>query len=107
MTYPKVLVSIQILYYRSKCLRIEVAVKAFCRYIKVFLASRVRKSIPELISAKLVFDNSDFLDLINFSFLNLVKSDFLDLAKFATVDRFLILLLTLSPSATEVPLGTS
>ncbi len=46
--------------------------------MKAFLASVVRKSVPKLTFAKLVFGKSDFLDLF----------DFLDLADFAAVDRF-------------------
>ena len=62
--------------------------------MKISLAPEVRKSVPEL---AFIFDKSNFLDLINF--------DFLDLIKFATVDRFLILLPTLLPSALLVTLG--
>ncbi len=46
--------------------------------MKAFLASEVRKSVPELTFAKLAFGKSDFLNLV----------DFLDLTNFATVDRF-------------------
>ncbi len=66
---------------------------------EAFLAPGVRKSVPELSFAKLAFGKSDFLDLIDF--------DFLDLAKFAMVDRFLILPLTPSPSTLPAALGTS
>ncbi len=52
--------------------------------MKVFLALRVRKSILELTFTKSAFGKSDFLDLVNFYFLDLVK--------FSMVDRFLILL---------------
>ncbi len=48
--------------------------------MKVFLASGVRKSIPKLTLAELAFGKSEFLNLVNF--------DFLDLADFAAVDRF-------------------
>ncbi len=48
--------------------------------MKAFLASGIRKPIPELTFAKLAFSKSDFLDLVDF--------DFLDLADFAAVDRF-------------------
>ena len=52
--------------------------------MKVFLASGIRKSVPEeLVFVKLAFGKSDFLDLVDF--------DFLYLTEFATVDKFLIL----------------
>ncbi len=83
IVYPDLLVSIRIWHSKSKCLRIEVSVKAFRRSMKAFLALVVRKSVPELTFTKLTFGKSDFLDLVNF--------DFLNLAKFIIVDRFLIL----------------
>ncbi len=70
--------------------------KAFCRCIKVFLALGVRKSVLELILAKLAFGKSDFLNLVDFYFL--------DLADFAIVDRFSKFLPTLPP---PVPAGAS
>ncbi len=106
MAYPKALVLIQIWYFKSKCLKIGVSVKAFCRYIKVFLALEVRKSVLELTLIKLAFDKFDFLDLVDFILLDLVKSDFLDLAKFAIIDRFLILSSILLLSAPIVPFNT-
>lgn len=91
MTYPKLLVLIQIWRSKSKYLRIEALVKIFCRYIKVFLALKVRNSVfKKLIFIKLVFNKSDFLDLVNFDFFDFVKSNFINLAKFAIDDRFLI-----------------
>lgn len=53
-------------------------IKAFHRYIKVFLALEVIKSVLE----ELVFVKSKFL--------NLAKFDFLDLIKFVIIDRFFI-----------------
>ncbi len=73
--------------------------KVFHRYIKAFLAARVRKSVLELTFAKLVFGKSDFLDLVDF--------DFLDLADFAAVDRFSKLPPTPSLSALLAALGAS
>ncbi len=67
--------------------------------MKVFFSSGIRKSVPELAFAKLAFGKSDLLDLVDF--------DFLDLAKFATVDRFLILLPTPPLSALPVAPSTS
>ncbi len=49
--------------------------------MKAFLASKIRKSVSEeLTFAKLAFGKSDFLNLVDF--------DFLDLADFIAVDRF-------------------
>ncbi len=59
--------------------------------MKTFFVLRVRKFVPKLSFAKLTFGKSDFLDLVDY--------DFLDLAKFATVNRFLILPPTLPPPA--------
>ncbi len=56
---------------------------------------------------KISFDKSDFLDLVDFGYLNLVKSDFLDWAEFAIVDTFLILPITLLLSAPVISLGIS
>ncbi len=84
IAYPKASVSIRIWHFGSKCLRIGALVKAFRRYIKAFLASRVRKSVPE----ELTFTKSDFLGLVNF----------------VAVDRFLILP---SPPAPPAPAATS
>ncbi len=68
--------------------------------MKAFLALGVRKSVSEeLTFIKLAFSKSDFLDLVDFGFL--------DLAKFAIVDRFLILLPTLPLFALVVLLNTS
>ena len=58
--------------------------------MKAFLAPGIRKSVPKI---AFTFSKSDFLGLNNF--------EFLDLAKFATVDRFLILLST--PSFLSTP----
>lgn len=68
--------------------------------MKAFLASRVKISVwKKLTFAKLAFGKSDLLDLAKIHFLDLIKSEFLDLAKFATVDRYLILLpLQLAPA---------
>ncbi len=65
-------------------------VKAFCNCMKAFLASKVGKSVSkELTLAKFwTFTKSDFLGLVNYSFL--------DLANFAVVDRFL----KLTPTST-------
>lgn len=66
--------------------------------MKVFLASRVRKSaLRELLFIK-SFDNVEFLDLAKSNLLNLAKFDFLDLVEFAIVNRFLI-----TPSSTPPP----
>ncbi len=63
--------------------------------MKAFLASRVRKTVlEELTFAKLALDKSDFLYLVDFSFLDLVE--------FAIVDRFLIFLATLLLSTRTV-----
>ncbi len=61
--------------------------------MKAFLASRVRKSVPELAFAK-----SDFLDLVSFCFL--------DLADFIAVDRFSKLPPTSPPPAPPIAAGT-
>ena len=71
-------------------------VKAFYKYMKAFLTPKIRKSVPEL---AFVFGKSDFLDLVNF--------DFLNLAKFITIDKFSIFLSTLFPSALPAVLNTS
>ncbi len=67
--------------------------------MNAFLASEVRKSVPELFLTKLAFSKSGFLDLDDL--------DFLDLAKFATVDKFLILLSIPPPSAPPAAFGAS
>ncbi len=68
--------------------------------MKACLASGVKKSVlKELIFAKLAFDKSDFLNLVDFSFL--------DLAKFAAVVRFLIYLPTPPPLVLIVSLSIS
>ncbi len=67
--------------------------------MKAFLALGVRNSVPELTLVKLAFGKSDFLDLVNF--------DFLDLADFAAVDRFSKLPSTPPPSAPPAALGAS
>ncbi len=67
--------------------------------MKAFLASRIRKSVPELTLAKLDFGKSDFLDLVDF--------DFLDLADFAAVDGFSKLLPTPPSLAPPAALGVS
>ncbi len=67
--------------------------------MKDFLALGIRKSVTELTLAKLAFDESDFLDLIDF--------DFLDFTKLTIVDRFLIILPTPPPSARVVPISIS
>lgn len=94
MTYFKILVLILIWYFESKFLKIKALVKAFCKFIKTFLVSEVRKSA----SSKLIFAKSDFLDLAKFVFLNLAKFNFLNLTKFALINRFLIFL--------SIPLST-
>ncbi len=86
IVYPKALVSIWIWHFGSKYLRIRVLVKAFYRYIKTFIVSKIRKSILELTFIKLALGKSNFLNLVNF--------DFFDLADFAAVDRFSKLLPT-------------
>ena len=63
--------------------------------MKVFLASKVRKSV----SKELIFTKSNFLGFINFGFLDLID--------FAIVDRFSKFLPTLSLSTPAVPLGNS
>ena len=64
--------------------------------MKAFLAPEVRKSVPKFAFA---FSKSDFLDLIDFNFL--------DLAKFITIDRFSILLSIPPPSASLAALSAS
>ena len=61
--------------------------------MKVSLAPEVRKSVLK----KLAFTKSGFLDLVNFSFL--------DLADFVAIDRFSKLLLTPLPPVLLVLLG--
>ena len=51
------------------------------------MALKIRKSVPK----ELVFAKSDFLDLVNFGFL--------DFADFAAVDRFLIFSVASQPLA--------
>ncbi len=63
--------------------------------MKVFLALRVKKSVLK----ELAFAKSDFLVLVNFGFL--------DLTDFAAINRFLILLPTLLPSAPPAAPGIS
>ena len=63
--------------------------------MKAFLAPEIRKSISE----KLAFAKPDFLNLVNFGFL--------DLANFAIVDRFSKLLPILPSLTPIVPLSTS
>ncbi len=97
MTYPKALVSIQICHSRLKCLRIEASVKAFCKCMKASLAPEVRKSVSKKLA--FTFNKFDFLDLADFSFLNL--------ANFTTVDRFSILLPTSTLLALIILFGIS
>ncbi len=99
IAYPKVSVSIQIYYSGSKCLRIEVSVKAFRRCMKAFLASRIRKSVLKLTFIKLAFDKSDILDLVNFNFL--------DLAEFVIGNKVLILPSTSPPLVLPTPPSVS
>ncbi len=49
--------------------------------MKAFLALGIRKSVTQLIFTKFAFSKSDFLDLVNFNFL--------DLANFVAIVRFL------------------
>lgn len=77
-------------------------IQTFHRCIKLFLTLEIRKSISKLLAfAKFFkFVKSDFWDLIksdflNIVFLDLVKSDYFDFAKFATLDKFSLLLLLL------------
>ena len=63
--------------------------------MKAFLALEIRKSIP----GELAFAKSDFLNLVNFNFL--------DLADFVAVDRFSKFLPTPLPLAPVVPFDIS
>ena len=62
--------------------------------MKAFLAPEIRKSVL----GELAFAKSDFWDLVNFGFLDLVN--------FLAVDRFSKLLPTSPLPAPVVPLGT-
>lgn len=75
------LVLILVWRFGSKWWNIVTLVMAFYRYIRAFLASKLRKSVLD----KLSIVNSKF-----FVFLDLVLFDFLDLAKFIITNRFSI-----------------
>ena len=75
--------------------KIRALVKVFHKYIKAFLAPKIRKSVLK----ELAFIKSDFLGLANFGFL--------DLANFVAVDRFSKLVPILPPSGLVVPRGIS